>query len=83
MESEKTVTNIAIRAAYDSVGEILVAWARDMIFRNAALRRVIESPPEYTLDKSFTIAEQLSVYFELINLVGVCRRPRGRKTDGL
>jgi predicted hydrocarbon binding protein len=69
-EPEKTVTNIAIRAAYDSVGEILGARARDMILKNAGLSRVIESTPEYTWDKGFTNAEQLSLYVEVVNLVG-------------
>lgn len=70
MEAEKTVTNIAIRAIYDSVDEILGTWARDMIFRNVGLIRVIESPPEYTWDKNFTNAEQLSLFVEVVNLVG-------------
>ncbi len=69
-EPEKTVTNIAIRANYDSLGETLGPRARDMVFRNAGLGRVIESPPEYTWDKNFTNAEQVSIYVEIINLVG-------------
>jgi len=69
-EAEKTVTNIAIRSTYDSVGEILGARARDMIFRNVGLTQVIESPPEYTWDKNVTNAEQVALYVEVVNLVG-------------
>jgi predicted hydrocarbon binding protein len=68
--TEKTVTNISIRAAYDSISEIMGARARDMIFKNAGLNHVIGSPPEYTWDKNFTNEEQLALYVEVINLVG-------------
>lgn len=69
-EPEKTVTNIAIRGAYDSVRETLGPRACAIVFKNAGLDRVIECPPDYTLDKSFTLVEQVSVYKEVLNLVG-------------
>jgi predicted hydrocarbon binding protein len=70
MEPEKTVTNIAIRAAYDSVGDILGDKARDMIFNKAGLARIIESPPDYTWDKNCTNVEQAGIYTETLNMVG-------------
>ena len=68
-EEEKTVTNISIRGAYDSLEEILGEKARNIIMKNAGLIRVIESPPDYTWDKEFTNREQLSIYQEAANLV--------------
>ncbi len=69
-EEEKTVTNISIRAAYDSLEEILGKNARNIIMRNAGLHRAIESPPDYTWDKEFTNREQLSIYQEAAKLIG-------------
>jgi predicted hydrocarbon binding protein len=70
MTQEKTVTNIAIRASYDSICEIVGARARDIIFRSVGLEQVLESPPDYTLDKNFTNKQQLDIYVETVNLVG-------------
>jgi predicted hydrocarbon binding protein len=70
MAQEKTVTNMAIRSAYDVVCEIVGENARDMIFRDAGLTRVLESPPNYTWDKEFTNEEQIGIYKETINLIG-------------
>jgi len=67
---EKTVTNIAIRAIYDALGEIMGDKARQIIMRQAGLSRVIESPPDYTWDRGFSVAEQLTLYRETIYLVG-------------
>ena len=70
MEPEKTVTKMAIRASYEAVCEIVGEKARDMIFRNAGLTRVLESPPDYTWDKEATVEEQARIYTETVNLVG-------------
>ena len=69
-DEKKTVTNISIRAAYDSLAELMGERGRDIIMRNAGLERVITSPPEYTWDREFTNAEQLKLYSEIIELVG-------------
>ncbi len=70
MGQEKTVTNMAIRSAYEVVSEVVGDKARDIIFRNAGLSRVLESPPDYTWDKEFTNEEQIKIYKETIDLVG-------------
>jgi predicted hydrocarbon binding protein len=70
MAQEKTVTKMAIRASYEAVREIVGENARDMIFRDAGLRRILESPPDYTWDKEATVEEQARIYTETINLVG-------------
>jgi predicted hydrocarbon binding protein len=70
MSAEKTVTNMAIRAAYDSLAEVVGPRARDMIFKNAGLARVLENTPEYTFDREFTNEEQAAIYLETINLIG-------------
>ncbi len=70
MEQEKTVTNMAIRSAYDTLGEIVGDNARSIIFRKVGLTRVLESPPDYTWDKEFTNTEQIGIYKETIDLIG-------------
>ena len=70
MESEKTVTSMAIRAAYDSLGEVMGESVRKMIIKNAGLSRILETPPEYSFDKEFTNQEQAAIYLETIKLVG-------------
>jgi predicted hydrocarbon binding protein len=70
MSEEKTVTNMAIRAAYDSLGGVMGDNARKIIFKAAGLLHVIDSPPEPTFDRSFTLSEQAAIYRETINLVG-------------
>jgi predicted hydrocarbon binding protein len=70
MGPENTVTNIAIRSSYDSISEIIGERARDMVFKEAGLQRVLESPPDYTWDKNFTNDEQVTLYTETVNLVG-------------
>jgi len=41
-----------------------------MIFKKVGLEQVLESPPDYTLDKNFTNKQQLDIYVETVNLVG-------------
>ena len=41
MTDEKTVTNIAIRASYDSIREIVGEKAGDMIFKSVGLEQVL------------------------------------------
>jgi predicted hydrocarbon binding protein len=71
MTQEKTVTNIAIRSTYDSICEVVGVRARDIVFKNVGLTGVLESPPDYTWDKNFTNEEQVNLYTETVNLVGV------------
>jgi len=70
MSSEKTVTNIAIRSAYDSIALVLGEKGRDIIFRNAHLYSVLENPPDYTWDRNYSNDEQANIYREVIDLVG-------------
>lgn len=69
-ESGKTVTNIAIRATYDSLEDIVGARARDMIFRKANMGHVLEAVPDYTWEKNYTNAEQVILYYKTVDLVG-------------
>ena len=70
MSEEKTVSNMAIRAAYDSLGEVMGDNARKIVFKAAGLSGVIDSPPEPTFDRGFTLSEQAAIYRETIALVG-------------
>jgi predicted hydrocarbon binding protein len=69
--TENSVTNISIRAAYDSIADILGERARNLIFRSAGLDTIIQFPPDYTWDKNFTNDQQLSIYAQTVGLVGV------------
>ena len=70
MTDEKTVTNLSIRAAFDSLGEVVGENARAIIFRGCGLTRVVQSPPPYDWNKEFTNAEQLSIFQETMKLIG-------------
>ncbi len=69
-QEEKTVTNLAIRSVFDSLAEIMGENARNIVFRAAGFSRLIEAPPEYDWNKEFTNREQLSIYREIVKLVG-------------
>lgn len=70
MADEKTVTNLSIRAAYDSLAEVVGENARAIIFRGCGLSRLLESPPPYDWNKEFTNQQQLSIFQETIKLIG-------------
>jgi len=70
MAEEKTVTNMAMRSAYETVGEIMGHNARDMVFKKVGLSRILESPPEWNWEKTFTNAEQIGIYHQTIDIVG-------------
>ena len=69
-EGEKAVSNLVIRAVYDSLAEIMGENARNIVFRGAGLTRVVQYPPEYNWNKEFTNDEQLDLYNEIVRLVG-------------
>ena len=70
MADEKTVTNLSIRAAYDSLGEVVGEKARTIILRGCGLVRLVESPPPYDWNKEFTNQEQLSIFQEVMRVFG-------------
>ena len=70
MAEEKGATNLVIRSAYDTIGEIMGENGRKMIFINAGLARVIENPPAYDFERAFLAEEQVRIYQEIVKLVG-------------
>jgi predicted hydrocarbon binding protein len=70
MAEEKTVTNLSIRAVFDSLADIMGENARNIVFRASGFQNLIKSPPEYNWNKEFTGKEQLTIYLEIIRLVG-------------
>lgn len=70
MAQENTVTNMAMRSAYETVAEIMGANARDMIFKRVGLAAILESPPDWTWDKAFTNQQQIGIYHQAIDLIG-------------
>jgi len=70
MADEKTVTNLSIRAAYDSLGEIVGEKARTIILRGCGLVRLVDSPPPYDWNKEFTNQEHLLIFQEVMRIFG-------------
>ena len=70
MSEEKKVTNISIRAAYDSLGEIIGENARYLVLKDAGLDKIINAPPPYNFETAFTIAEQAHLYHGVVDYFG-------------
>jgi len=70
MTSEKSVSNLSIGSAYESLGEIAGDDARKIIFQNSNLSGVLECPPAHNWKKEFTNTEQISIYRETMKLIG-------------
>jgi predicted hydrocarbon binding protein len=69
-QQELTVTNLSVRAVYDTLAGIVGENARNIIFRAAGLSSVLKSVPEYDWNKKYTNKQQLDIYTEIIRLVG-------------
>ncbi len=69
-QRELTVTNLSIRAVYDTLAGIMGENARNIVFRAAGLTDVLKSVPEYDWNKKYTNEQQLDIYKEIIRLVG-------------
>jgi predicted hydrocarbon binding protein len=67
----KMATNMAIRAVMDSISEILGPRGAAMVFRNIGLSNIFENPPEYSWDPCIPTTEQVKIYSELVNMVGL------------
>jgi predicted hydrocarbon binding protein len=70
MSEEKKVTNISIRAAYDSLGDIIGMNGRNLVLKQADLERIIDAPPPYDFTVSFTIPEQANLYHAVVHYFG-------------
>ena len=71
MEEEKIAANIAVRAALDSITEIMGENGSKIIFKKAGLLHIMENPPEYDWDPCIPITQQGKIYFEIANLLGL------------
>lgn len=70
-EEVKMATNMAIRAVIDSINEILGERGTGLIFRNIGLSKIFENPPEYNWDPCIPTTEQVNIYTELVNMLGL------------
>ena len=70
-EEVKMATNMAIRAVIDSIGEILGQRGTGIIFRNIGLSAIFENPPDYNWEPCIPTTEQVKIYTELANLLGL------------
>ncbi len=70
MSEEKKVTNISIRAAYDSLTELVGKNGRNMVLRKAGLEKIIDEPPPYDFTVAFTIPEQAQLYLAVVEYFG-------------
>jgi len=67
----RMATNMSIRAAIDSITEIMGQNGTKIIFRNIGLSHLVDTPPEYTWDPCIPTTEQVRIYLELISMVGL------------
>ena len=70
-EEVKMATNMAIRAVIDSITEILGEKGAGIIFRNIGLAEIFENPPDYNWEPCIPTTEQVKIYSELVNLLGL------------
>lgn len=70
-EEVKMATNMAIRAVIDSINEILGERGANIIFRNIGLADIFENPPDYNWEPCIPTTEQVNIYTELVNLLGL------------
>jgi predicted hydrocarbon binding protein len=70
-DSEKMVTNLAIRSAIDGIHEILGDNGAKILFRNIDMLSLYENPPDYTWEPCITVREQAKIYGEVAKLVGI------------
>jgi predicted hydrocarbon binding protein len=70
-EEVKMATNMAIRAAIDSISEILGQKGAGIIFRNIGFSDIFENPPDYNWEPCIPTTEQVKIYSELVNLLGL------------
>ncbi len=68
---EKMATNMSMRAAVECVTEIMGENGARMIFRNAGIEHVYNSPPPYDWSPCIPISLQTQVYIEVANLIGL------------
>jgi predicted hydrocarbon binding protein len=70
-EEVRMATNMSIRAAIDGVSEILGHSGTSIIFRNIGLADIFENPPDYDWEPCLPTSEQVKIYTELVNLLGL------------
>jgi hypothetical protein len=70
-ETQRMVTNMAIRAAIDGIHEIVGDNGAKILFRNIGFSDLYSQPPGYTWEPCLTVPEQAKIYGEVINLVGL------------
>jgi predicted hydrocarbon binding protein len=70
-EQPKMATNMSIRAAIDSITEIMGTRGTEIIFRGIGLERLVQDPPPYTWDPCIPTTEQVKIYVGLISMLGI------------
>ncbi len=70
-EEVRMATNMAIRAVMDSISEILGQRGTGIIFRNIGFADIFKNPPEYNWEPCMPTTEQVKIYTELVNLLGL------------
>ncbi len=70
-EEVRMATNMAIRAVIDSISEILGHRGTGIIFRNIGFADIFENPPDYNWEPCIPTTEQVKIYTELANLLGL------------
>ena len=67
----KMATNMSMRAAVDCVTEVMGENGARIIFRNAGIENLYNSPPPYDWNPCIPINQQTQLYIEIADLVGL------------
>lgn len=70
-DQEKMATNISIRASVDGINDILGNNGAKILFRDAGLSHIYETPPDYNWEPCMTIPDQAKIYTGVADLVGL------------
>lgn len=70
-ENMRSATNMSIRAAVDSMKEIVGDIGEKIIFINAGLRDYFDHPPEYNWDPCVSVDRQTLLFCEVEKLIGI------------
>jgi predicted hydrocarbon binding protein len=70
-DEEKMTTNIAIRAAIETITEIMGVNGARIIFRNAGVEKVFDNPPPFDFGPCFPTRFQTQIFIEVEALVGL------------
>jgi len=67
----KMATNMAIHSVMDSIEEVIGEKALRIVFRAAGMEHLLDEPPPYDWDPCISTEDQVKIYWEVANLLGL------------